>query len=79
MKCQQCGVNRATVNMAMQINNERKHLQLMWRHVFKKFKVRLTDSSNFFSMSGDYVFKSILPRNYGWSRSKQNDYETATS
>ena len=28
MKCQQCGVNRATVNMAMQFNNERMNMHL---------------------------------------------------
>ncbi len=48
MKCQQCGVNRATVNMAMQINNERKHLQLCG-DCFQKIQDQLTDSNNFFS------------------------------
>jgi len=47
MKCQQCGVNRATVNMAMQINNERKHLQIC-SDCFQKIQSQLTDSNNFF-------------------------------
>src|SRR5690625_5180253 len=47
MKCQQCGVNRATVNMAMQINNERKHLQICGE-CFQKIQSQITDSNNFF-------------------------------
>ncbi|HLR71946.1 MAG TPA: ATP-dependent Clp protease ATP-binding subunit [Pseudogracilibacillus sp.] len=48
MKCQQCGVNRANVNLAMQINNERKHLQVC-NECFQKIQNQLTDSNNFFS------------------------------
>ena len=63
MKCQQCGVNRATVNMAMQINNERKHLQLCGE-CFQKIQGQLTDSSNFFQ-GGDFFSNPFFQGNMG--------------
>src|SRR5690625_246343 len=44
MKCQQCGVNRASINLAMQINNERKHLQVCGE-CLQKIQSQLTDSN----------------------------------
>ncbi|MEI3606404.1 ATP-dependent Clp protease ATP-binding subunit [Pseudogracilibacillus sp. SE30717A] len=52
MKCQQCGVNRATVNMAMQLNNERHQLHLC-SECFQKIQNQITDSNNFFQ-GGDF-------------------------
>ena len=54
MKCQQCGVNRANVNVAMQINNNRKQMQLC-SDCFKEMQNQFNDASNFFSSgSGDF-------------------------
>src|SRR5690625_2220812 len=49
MKCQQCNVNRATVNMAMQINNERLNIHLC-STCFNEIKNQMAQSKNF---SGD--------------------------
>lgn len=51
MKCQQCGINRATINVAMQINHERKQLHIC-SECFTTLQNQLTDTSNFFQ-SGD--------------------------
>lgn len=49
MKCQQCGVNRATVNMAMQFNNERMNMHLC-STCFNDIKNQMNQSGDF---SGD--------------------------
>ncbi len=49
MKCQQCNVNRATVNMAMQMNNERMNIHLC-SSCFNEIKGQVSQSGNF---SGD--------------------------
>lgn len=52
MKCQQCGINHATVNVAMQINNNRKQMHLC-TDCFKEVQNQLNDTRSFFS-SGDF-------------------------
>ena len=47
MKCQQCGVNRATVNLAMQINNEKMHMRLC-QNCFENIQNQIKDTTNFF-------------------------------
>ena len=48
MKCQQCGVNRASVNLAMQINNEKMHMRLC-HNCFENIQNQMKDTTNFFS------------------------------
>lgn len=45
MKCQQCNLNRATVNMAMQINNERINMHLC-PSCFNEIKAQMNQSGN---------------------------------
>ena len=52
MKCQQCGVNRATVNLAMQINNEKTHMRLC-HDCFDQIQNQMKDASNFFTGGGN--------------------------
>ena len=49
MKCQQCGINRASVNLAMQFNNERMNMHLC-PTCFNDIKNQMNQSDNF---SGD--------------------------
>src|SRR5690625_1331698 len=46
MKCQQCGVNRANIAMAMQFNNEKMQVHLC-NECFQKIQGQFTDPSNF--------------------------------
>src|SRR5690625_6316232 len=51
MKCQQCGVNRANIAMAMQFNNEKMQVHLC-NECFQKIQGQFTDpqqGSNMFS------------------------------
>src|SRR5699024_4640235 len=50
MKCQQCGVNRASINIAMQINNERQHLRVC-NECFEKMQSQFHEATNFFQNS----------------------------
>src|SRR5690625_1591554 len=68
MKCQQCGVNRASINLAMQINNERKHLQLCGE-CFQKIQGQMTDSNNFFQ--GSDMFSNPLFQGGAQGRGQQ--------
>ncbi len=72
MKCQQCGVNRASVNMAMQFNNERQQLHLCGE-CFQKIQSQLTDSNNFFQ-GGDFFSNSF----FQGSAQGQNQRRTTT-
>lgn len=47
MKCQQCGVNRAAVNMSMQLNQEKMQLHVC-HDCFQKIQNQIADSNNFF-------------------------------
>src|SRR5690625_4133021 len=47
MKCQQCGVNRANVNMAMQFNNEQMQVHVC-NDCFQKIQSQFTDFNDFF-------------------------------
>src|SRR5690625_2647506 len=44
MRCQQCGVNRATVNMAMQLNNEKMQMHVCG-DCFQQIQNQINDSS----------------------------------
>lgn len=51
MKCQNCGVNRATINVAMQINNERRQLHVC-HECFEDIKSQFNAASNIFFQDG---------------------------
>ncbi|HEX6593028.1 MAG TPA: ATP-dependent Clp protease ATP-binding subunit [Bacillota bacterium] len=48
MKCQQCGVNKATVNLSMQLNHEKKQVQLC-NSCFQEIQGKMMNSKDFFS------------------------------
>ena len=60
MKCQQCGVNRASVNLAMQINNEKMHMRLC-HNCFENIQNQMNDTTNFFS--GGNMFSHLFFQN----------------
>lgn len=47
MKCQQCGINRATVNVRLQMNQEQKHVHVC-SSCFEDMQNQLGDAANFF-------------------------------
>lgn len=55
MKCQKCHTNRATVNMAMQFNNERMNLHLC-HNCFNEMKGQMSDPSNYSDMFNNSFF-----------------------
>src|SRR5690625_1144505 len=63
MKCQQCGINRASINIAMQLNNERKQMRVC-SDCFQKIQNQLTDSSNFFQ-GGDMFSNPFFQSSVG--------------
>src|SRR5690625_6006290 len=72
MKCQQCGVNRASINIAMQINNERQHLRVC-NECFEKVQNQLSDAANFFQ-NGDMFSNPFVANNFAG----QNNTRTRT-
>src|SRR5699024_9136762 len=48
MKCQQCGVNNASVNLAMQMNNQRMHMRLC-NECLENIQNQMSDGNNFFN------------------------------
>lgn len=56
MRCQQCQVNRATVNMAMQLNNEKIQLHVC-HDCFEEIKSQM-NSNNFFQQGGNDMFSN---------------------
>ncbi|MBY7142737.1 AAA family ATPase [Virgibacillus sp. NKC19-3] len=50
MQCQQCGMNPATINVAMQINNEKVNMHVC-NECFREIQSQLMNSNNFFSDS----------------------------
>ncbi|UJL47304.1 AAA family ATPase [Virgibacillus sp. NKC19-16] len=50
MQCQQCGANPATINVAMQINNEKVNMHVC-NECFREIQSELMNSNNFFSDS----------------------------
>src|SRR5690625_3793787 len=65
MKCQQCGENRATINVAMQMNNERKQLHVC-SDCFESIQNQLNDNNNFFN-SGNFVSHPFFQGQMGGS------------
>lgn len=62
MKCQQCGINRATVNVAMQLNSQKMQMHLC-ADCFAQAKSQMTDSANFFQqgdMFSNPFFESFI-------------------
>lgn len=47
MKCQQCGIKRATVNVAMQLNSQKMQMHLC-SDCFEEVKSQIADTTNFF-------------------------------
>src|SRR5690625_345481 len=79
MKCQYCQMNDATVNMTMQINNQRMQMHLC-NDCFQDFICKMSNSAAFFSgdHANDAFFCSFFQA--GWegqtrTRTKQNTNE----
>ena len=74
MKCQQCGINRANVNMAVQFNNEKMQLHLC-NECFNNVQNQMSDMSNF--MQGDGFFdQGFFQQNMGGSNQGQSRTKT---
>lgn len=76
MKCQQCGVNRATVNVAMQLNNEKMQMHVC-SDCFQKMQGQLNDASNFFQ-GGDMFSHPFFQGSMGGSSSNKRGATTQT-
>ncbi|MBO1001478.1 AAA family ATPase [Pseudogracilibacillus auburnensis] len=63
MKCQQCGINRAAVNMSMQLNQEKMQLHVC-HDCFQKIQNQIADSNNFFQ-GGDMFSHPFFQGNMG--------------
>ena len=71
MKCQQCEMNQATVNMSVQLNNERIQLHVC-EHCFEEIKKQM-NPNNFFQQGGNMGSNPFFQGNMngqGQSRSR---------
>src|SRR5690625_5331995 len=73
MKCQQCNVNRATVNMAMQINNERLNIHLC-STCFNEIKNQMGQSGNFSGDLSSHPFFQGQMNGQGENQANQGSY-----
>src|SRR5699024_47969 len=73
MKCQQCNVNRATVNMAMQINNERFNIHLC-STCFNEIKNQMGQSGNFSGDLSSHPFFQGQMNGQGENQANQGSY-----
>src|SRR5699024_10296769 len=55
MKCQNCGIRPASINVSMQINNEKVQMQLC-NQCFEEIQGQMMNSSGFFSGQGQQGF-----------------------
>ena len=74
MKCQQCKMNPATVNMAMQLNNEKIQLQVC-HSCFEEIK-RQMNPNNFFQQGGNMQDHPFFQGNMGGQGQSQSRTQT---
>lgn len=74
MKCQQCKVNQATVNMAVQLNNEQHQLQVC-HECFEEIKQQM-NPSNFFQQGGNMKDHPFFQGNMGGQGQHTNRTQT---
>jgi len=70
MRCQQCNVNRATVNMAMQVNNERMNIHLC-SSCFNEIKGQMNQSGGFAGDMSSHPFFQGQMNNQGQGQTNQ--------
>ena len=74
MKCQQCKVNPATVNMSMQLNNEKIQLQVC-HSCFEEIKQQM-NPNNFFQQGGNMQDHPFFQGNMGGQGQSQSRTQT---